>query len=85
MTAPNGAPSPPEAARTGHLPDAELKAYADGELGGWGRLRAQRHLVRCSACREEMERMERLSQNLRASEPNEMLSAALRSSGADHR
>ncbi len=77
MSVPN-APSPPETARARHVPDADLKAYADGELGGWARLHARRHLACCPACREEIERMERLSENLRAFEQAEPLSTALR-------
>ena len=81
MTAPNGAPpSPPTQTVPGrHVPDADLKAYADGELGGWGRVRVRRHLAGCPACRQEIERMERLTQYLRASDaPVEPLNAALR-------
>ena len=76
------AAAPPCPAR---IPDVELKAFADGELRGWHGLRVRRHAARCTACRREIERMERITRNLRASEPGfpvngepEPLSAALR-------
>lgn len=48
--------------------DADLKAYVDGELSLWQRLRMRTHLAQCTQCREEMKLMETLTKEVNSEE-----------------
>lgn len=50
---------------------ADLKAFADGELPLLARFRVARHLRTCSSCREELNQMQTLSNELRENEAEE--------------
>ncbi len=56
----------------------DLKAYGDGELSPLRRWAVRRHLTHCASCREEIEAMTQLTENLRATEPEDTLSPTLR-------
>ena len=43
-----------------------LKAFLDRELSAWRRLAVRLHLTRCAACREEMQAMQQIGEELRA-------------------
>lgn len=56
----------------------DLKAYADGELPLLRRALVRRHLTHCASCREEILEMTQLTEDLRATEPEDALSPSLR-------
>ena len=56
----------------------DLKAYADGELPPLRRLAVRRHLTRCLLCRKEILAMTQVTEDLRASEPEDALPPDLR-------
>src|SRR5262245_19618302 len=41
-----------------HYSDEQLLAHADGELSGWSRTRAERHLKSCWSCRARKAKLE---------------------------
>ena len=56
----------------------DLKAYSDGELSPLRRALVRRHLTRCASCRKEIDTMTQLTEDLRATEPEDALSPTLR-------
>ncbi len=56
----------------------DLKAYADGELSWLRRAAVRRHLTHCASCQKEITTMTQIADDLRAAEPGEPLSPALR-------
>ncbi len=56
----------------------DLKACADGELSPLRRFLVRRHLTRCASCREEIQAMTQLTEDLRATEPEHALPPHLR-------
>lgn len=57
----------------------DLKAYCDQELPWPRRLRVRRHLAECAACRQEVNSMTQIAEDLRASEePQTPLTPSLR-------
>lgn len=48
--------------------DADLKAHLDGELSLWRRLQVRRHLNQCPQCREEIQLMQSLKEELKTQE-----------------
>ena len=56
----------------------DLKAYRDGELSPLRRALVRRHLTHCASCQEEMNFMTQVTEDLRAAEPEDTLSPALR-------
>ncbi len=55
-----------------------LKAYSDGELSPLRHWVVRRHLMHCASCREEIVAMTQITEDLRASEPEDTLSPTLR-------
>ena len=56
----------------------DLKAYSDSELSPLRRTLIRRHLTHCASCQEEMNFMTQVTEDIRATEPEEALSPALR-------
>jgi anti-sigma factor RsiW len=57
----------------------DLKAYVDNELSWPNRLRVGRHLRGCASCREEVGAMQKITEEVRASESDvRVLDAGLR-------
>ncbi len=56
----------------------DLKAYADGELNWLRRRAVRRHLTHCASCREEIAAMTQMTEDLRATEPEDALPPSLR-------
>ena len=56
----------------------DLKAYSDGETSPLRRWLIRRHLTHCASCREEINEMTQMTEDLRASEPEDTLPPALR-------
>ena len=56
----------------------DLKAYADGELSPLRQWAVRRHLTRCASCRKEIKAMTQLTDDLRATEPEDALPPTLR-------
>jgi len=58
--------------------EEDLKAYIDGELPKLRSWAIRRHLTQCASCREESLTMTQIAEDLRSTESEEVLPAALR-------
>ena len=58
--------------------EEDLKVYIDGELPKLRSFAVRRHLTQCASCREESLTMTQIAEDLRSTESEEVLPAALR-------